>query len=289
MEESKKVEANILQNFTDDQGYIGTISNGKLDFGDGAALLGRYYVWRYFAYPETRYVDRVHLLDKVYDLRYFHKNKWQWRRHHDLSIWTGKPWTMSRDNLTPLMNALILYSSCSGQCEIEIRQILYSIKKRWGFLWNYYPIGFQQYDEPKLPDFMSPLYRKQVEIRSRAAVAKKISLKHRVALWVLDLAPLIQSIIQVWKSTKDDKKHDVSDDINHQVELLVRQEIHSTPTLKLAIWIYDKRRTASPPWMKERYEGYGPQTALLTYYGNGGPRFDLLYKPLIDKYIRRGA
>jgi hypothetical protein len=273
-----------IADFTDTKGFIGhKHQTWGLEFGDGCQRTGTYYIKLFIEEPDRRIINAHKLYDIMDSISRLTSDsdgrmKKQYVRHWDSQYWPGQLWTMSRDNLDPMLMACVLFSPHNNQLKATTDELLGLLWKRKGFLWNYKHIWPKGPDEPKLPDwYFLLLTLLMYTVRHK----KKWYLYPLV--WVTDVQQIFMSLIRLYMSWKH--PIDTSDDLNHQNKLVFNQLIFNNPINWIAKLLY-KLRLRSGPDKNHRLEGYGPYTAYLQYYSNqNAPPMPDEWKPVIDKYL----
>lgn len=269
--------------FVDEKGFIGhKQDDGSLEFGDGTARLGAFYIYRYPIGKDLKAkLDLCRIPSSSIGI-------WEYTRHWDRSEWWGQGQIMSRDNLIPIWIAATLYRTEHAE------EISFLLKIRSGFCWNEKHIWPKPTDRKKIPDYINVFFRKMME--TRRAVAET-EYARTTWLWLYDLETLISTVITVLKSRKNPEN--TSDDINLQLILIFAQIVHPTWPIRLAKWLYINYRQAPPSPagtpitvrfqpMQEFGINVTPvaQAVLNSYYGNeyAPPMYDVA-QPCIERYL----
>jgi len=282
----------LLAEYKDENGFIGhKHPDWGFEFGDGTQRLGTVWVANFVLYKEAT-IAKAELFADQLDSILLHtvdkrgKSKLQYLRHWDKKYWPGQPWIMSRDNFEPIWTAAQLLAPHNERIEKHAKLMTKLVTKRGGFLWNYKHIWPQEQFEPKMPDAWLPW----------DTAAKNIRAKGAWYLWpllvIFDFDTLFNSLIRVYVSIKD--MHDTTSDHNHQLRIIYKQQRYWTPTIWLAKMIYRFRRVAgikvppgeTPTRISLTGKNAGALSAVVVYYhGDRNPPIDLVWKPVIDKYL----
>lgn len=225
-----------LIDYTDNKGFIGHGSPGNLEFGDGAQRLGTIWVKRFVRMSEPQYEVLKEGMAKNFleQLELIHLESGEWVRHWDSLQWWGQPGTMSRDQMDPLLMAMILWAPHNKEIETLAKEAVLTIIKRGGFLWNYRHIWPQPGDKPKLiTDFFG------ISILGHAIRLWKIKVLYPL-LPIIDLPLVFNSILRVIVGYHDPTE--VGDDLNHQIRLVFNDLKVPVLVGTIAKYIYKKFR-----------------------------------------------
>lgn len=142
---------------------------------------------------------------------------------------------MSRDNINAVICALAVAGST------KLWPLVWSIIKRFGFLWNTVDIAGNKKPWWIFPDFIG--MRNSATI-IRAVIDQKKMYPLYFVLFFLDLGLLFQSIAIWIESRLDpvDGKYHTSNDLDLTVHTLVAMEFYPTPISAIARIIYRARK-----------------------------------------------
>jgi hypothetical protein len=269
-----------LKNYVDSKGFIGHGLPNPLEFGDGAQRLGTIWIKRFVQYsdPQSESLRESLAKDFLVQLELIHLNSGEWVRHWDHSKWPGQSGIMSRDQMDPLLMAMILWSPYDPRIEELAKETVITIIKRFGFLWNFKHIWPKPEDKSKLiPDWYG------VSILGHAIRLWKVYPLY-ILLPLLDIELEINSLFRVVGGLLN--KNDVDGDINHQVRLAFAQ-LH-TPTFigKIAKYLYKWLRPKPALQDGTVLEGDPIKTTWqVYYYGENNPPIDVEWKLVQDRWL----
>jgi hypothetical protein len=252
-----------LSLFKDSLGMIGhkDLRLG-LEFGDGLQRTFSFYIYQFYTLPMGHIeIDRIEkILTKIYrelppKAQGTFPGRWQYCRHWTQSQWYGELWTCSRDQLIPLWIACCLFGRVSARIFEHQKNIEQLMKERRGLCWNYKQIWCQDGDEPRLPDWVNPFFRRAMYIRGQS---KDVSVLDQLSLQVCDLELVVMSLILSSRAGEDS-----GDDLNFQLHLIFALSTHETAAARVARWIYLKFRRAP---VGEEYEGLPMPVAVQKSY-----------------------
>jgi len=273
-----------IQGYIDSKGFIGyTHVHWGMEFSKSCRDTGTYYISLFVTEPDKRTENASKLVNIIKLIRIRYKehgntDRIQYVRHHDKTRWTGHLWTMDRDNLDPILIAMILYSKYDSKLGSFAQEILKLVWGRMGFAWNFKHDWPLKDDEPKLPDWY---------LLFLPLIAYGIRLKKRWWLYpfllLIDLGLVFGSISRFFKALEDPR--DTKDDLIHQTRLVFAQLCYLTPVAWFAKLLY-KCRPRSGPNRHNRIKASGPYTAYLQHYSNkDAPPMPDVWKPVIDKFL----
>ena len=139
-----------LSEYVDEYGFIGHFENDVLcDFGDSAQRTFTYYLEKFDSEPDSRFENALFVEEK---LKLIELKDGEYVRHPEPIYWSGRPGTMSRDQLVPIICCLALYSKYNFHLEQRKKRLALNLLKRFGFCWNTKHIG--QTSGWKIPDWI---------------------------------------------------------------------------------------------------------------------------------------
>lgn len=241
---------------------FGLIAQGDLDGGDSAQREGMLLT----AAAALYYMKQLPL-DDLIEIRWRFLGTVQWklirddgrlRRHSDITKWYSQWDRGSRDQ----------YHIIIGMGLVGIKEVLWLMFKDHCtrlLLWTTNTKGNSYFAKSKLPDFTGPGF---LAMWVRAFNQKHpAQLTVRLALCVLDISMVIQSLIWRFYHLKFNKEH--TDILNH-VQVMIQSKISlDTPVAKLARWILKDAPIQS------MFENYFDAST------NGVTSFITIYKPII--------
>lgn len=261
-----------LEKHTDEFGFIGHLDkNGFLnDYGDSTQ---RTFSVNLFYLLNSKNRDEFDLIKTKVEshLVLISVGGGEISRHWDLLKWPGRKGCMSRDNINAVICALTIAGST------KIWPLVWSIVKRFGFLWNTVDIAGNKKPWWIFPDFIGI---RNVATIVRAAINQKKIYPLYFVLFFLDLGLLFQSIAIWIESRLDpvDGKYHTSNDLDLTVHTLVAIKLYPTPTSALARMIYRDRK----PIVEFGY--FGPLSAWCSYFRhNSAPKIYLCGEDLIKR------
>ncbi len=253
-----------ISDFTDEHGFIGhkewsdELQEYVLtDFGDSA---------------QRTFSEYIFVSNNITFLREFHNrilvlistSSGEYLRHWDPKEWTGRPGSMSRDNFTPILLTMFLYS-----LDEWMWKTIKTLFKRGGFLWNRVDISGK-----KKPWYIPPDWIGFANIGVILRwLAKNGDTTGRVIsfpfIMCCDLFILAQSVIQVFLSHFVEKpgKWFTSNDLNLSLHYVAITPKWPTLFTWLGLRIYRHRKAAGDD--NKRYKTrYTILSAWRSYFRN---------------------
>lgn len=180
------------------------------------------------------------------------------KRHWDDSAWPGRPGSMSRDNLTPIILVLALSNPR------RLASLSFILFCRLGFLWNNTDISGK-----KKPWYVPNDW---IGTRNIATILRGFMIHYPLfrifypLLFILDFPMLMQAIFQVVHSWYESPKKGwhTSDDLNLSLEIIFTMDHLPTVTSYWARQIYSERSPAGDE--NGYYDLPGPFSAWASYF-----------------------
>lgn len=208
-----------IEKFFDEKGFPFHWDNGKLDFGDSTQRLGMVKIAEAVLGKEIKLFS-AYFSDVILPSGEF-------VRHWDNRHYFGQPGTMTRDNLFPIICAILL----NKIVYFRLHHLFFTLLKRFGVLWNRFNIA----GEPK------PFWQRDVAgpvmwsflFRSWGRIAYPI-------VFILDFFLILQALTLVFVSL--DKPRETSNDLSFQCAIITAWKVMPTCWVFYAWHIYRKHR-----------------------------------------------
>jgi hypothetical protein len=202
-------------------------------------------------------------------------------RHPDPSMWYSNPVHFSRDQQSAVAIGLSFLGNKGA-----IKRMAKGHLKRFGLYPNFQlnKVGVDGKFRRVTGDIASPEH-----------FGYYIRGLHLYPLYPLllvgDLFMLLNSLIIVFMSLRSVNSMETSNDLNHICALLQAKHMMPTPISWLARKVYSLFRRNAGVEVGHRLPGFGPQTALDSYFHDNlpptsNPPIDLLFKSFLEKQLK---